>query len=220
MSHQTFAAIWVHLEARTDIDNVLREIIGQNSLESSVSLNPDELLNSSVRLIIFVKVIFDLQRTYSQSSVPSTKSPHLLQPRQLFLAIIYLLRLKSKVFCRSKDTSTEYVSQRSFLAQTLVSGLRALWLRRHAFPVNDIELLSRTLDDAWKGDKLNDLEKFLVKLQHNISKRLSDPSSSEMSRPACGQVQIRVDSTRLVSASTSIEIGTLLITVVSFGKSP
>jgi hypothetical protein len=70
MSHQSLAAIWIQLEARTDIDNILRDLIGQNSLESSVlDVNSDKLLNSSTRLIVFAKAIFDLQRTRPRRSL-------------------------------------------------------------------------------------------------------------------------------------------------------
>jgi hypothetical protein len=205
MSHRSFTAIWIQLEARTDIDNILRELIGQNSLESSVLVNSDELLNSSLRLIVFVKVIFDLQRTYSQCSTPSSESSHLLQPRQLLLAIIYLLRLKSTVFRRSEDTSTQYATQRSFLAQALVSGLRALWLRKCSFPEDDIFQLQDTFDEAWKGDELDHLDEFLIGiLRRMISKGLPHPRS-ELSHPACGQVQLRNYSTGLVSALASFK---------------
>lgn len=206
MSHQSFAAVWIQLEARTDIDNILRELIGQNSLESSVLVaNSDELLNSSLRLIVIVKVIFDLQRTYSQCSTPSSESSHLLQPRQLFLAIIYLLRIKSRVFRRSEDTSPQYATQRSFLAQALVSGLRALWLRKYSFPEDDIFQLRDTFNEAWNGDELNDLDGFLIRiLRHIILKGFSDPRP-ELSRPACGQVQLRNYSTGLVSALASFK---------------
>jgi hypothetical protein len=206
MSHQAFAAIWIQLQARTDIGNILRELIGQHSLESSVLVdNSDELLNSSLRLIVFVKVIFDLQRTYSQCSTPSSESPRLLQPRQLFLALIYLLRLKSRVFCRSEDTSIQYATQRSFLAQALVSGIRALWLRKCPFPEDDIFQLRDTFNEVWNGDVLNYLDGFLIRiLRRMILEGLSDPQS-ELSRPACGQVQLQNYSTGLVSALASFK---------------
>ena len=205
MSHHTFAALWIQLKARTDIDNILRETIGQHSLESSSFVDSDELLRSSLRLIVLFKVIFDLQRTYSQCSTPPVDSSHLVQPRQLFLAILYLLRLKTKVFCRSEDTSMQYATQRCFLAQVLVSGLRALWLRRYSFSKNNIMRLEGAFDENWKGDELSGLEKYLYRiLRRMISEGLSDPSS-DLSRPACGQVQLRNYSFGLVSALTSFK---------------
>jgi hypothetical protein len=221
MSHQSFAAIWIELQTRTDIDNILCELIGRNSLESSVlATDSDELLDSSLRLTVSVKAIFDLQRTYSQCSRPSGECPHLLRPRQLFLAILYLLRIKSRVFCRSEDTSTQYVAKRSFVAQTLVSGLRALWFRMHSLSRDEITQLRSMFEEAWDGDELYGLDKFLIRtLCRMILEELSDPQPV-LIHPACGEVKLRDYSTGLVSALAWFEAITRLITVVSFRESP
>jgi hypothetical protein len=212
MSHHSFAAAWTQLETRTDVDNILCELIGQNNLESSVLVTgSDELLNTSLRLIVFFKVIFDLQRTYLQCWRFSSESPRLLQPRQLFLAIVYLLRSKSRIFCRSEDTSEQYVAKRSFIAQALVSGLRALWLRKHSLSPDEITQLRSTFREAWDGDKLDDLDSFLIqtlcpRMLEELFK-LSDPPS-ELSHPACGEVELRDYSTGLVSALALFKVVT------------
>jgi hypothetical protein len=199
MSHQPFTAIWIQLETRTDIDNILRELIGQHSLESSVLIDSDDLLKSSLRLTVFLKVIFDLQRAYPQGSL------YLLQPRQLFRAIVYLLRIKSGVFRPSEDTSTQYVTQRSFMAQALVSGLRALWLRNYTFSDDEITQLRSTFQEAWDGDELNDHDTFLIRnLCCMILEKLSDPPS-ELSSLACREVQLRDYSMGLVSTLASFK---------------
>jgi hypothetical protein len=224
MSHQSFVAVWTQLETRTDVGNILCELIGQNSLESSVlDTGSDEFLNASLHLIVFFKVIFDLQRTYLQYLELSPESPHLLQPRQLFLAIIYLLRTKSRVFRRSEDTSEQYVTKRSFIAQALVSGLRALWLRKHSLSQDEITQLQSTFEEAWGGDKLNSLDSFLInKLCSGILDNLLQPSDppSKLSYPACREVSLRDYCTGLVSALTSLKAITWLINEVSFGESP
>jgi len=203
MSHHSLAAIWAQLETRTDIDNILCEVIGRNSLEASVLLTDSaEVLSSSLHLVVFFKVIFDLQRTYSQGLRPSSECPHLLRPKQLLLGIVYLLRLKCRVFHRSGDTSDQYVAKRSFIAQTLVSGLRALWLRRYPLTPDEINQLRSSFHEAWDRDELKGLDLFLIQtICQGTLQELYELSNqpSELSYPACKEVTLRDYSTGLVS---------------------
>ncbi|KAH0565199.1 hypothetical protein GP486_001415, partial [Trichoglossum hirsutum] len=192
MSHPHFAEVWIQLEKRTDIDNILCELIGQHNLETSV-LDDDssELLNSTLRFTAHVKAIFDLQRTYSLPSETSHHSPHLLRPRQLFLTIVYLLRLKSRVFHQPNAPTTHYVDQRSFMAQAVVSGLRTLWLQKYQPSQDEIDQLRSVHHEAWDGDDLTGSDNFLIRtLCPKIFDELSCPSSS-LSSPACGEVKFR-----------------------------
>ena len=199
MSHHTFATVWMQLKARTDIDNILCETIGHYNLESSIPVSSDETLRDSLRLVVFFKVVFDLQRTYSQCSNSSAESAYLLQPKQLFLAIIHLIHLKARVYRRPRDTSVQFTTHRCFLAQTLVSGLRALWLRKYDLSKDQISFLQRELNEAWKGEELTGLEKFIHQIvRRTILEGLGD-LNSDLSRPACGQAQLQSYSTGLVS---------------------
>ena len=202
MSHQALAAVWAQLEVRTDIDNIFCEVIGRNSLESSVLLTDSaELLSSSFELVVFFKVIFDLQRTYSQGLRSSSACPHLLRPQQLLFGIIYLLRLKRRIFHRSGDTSDQYVAKRSFIIQTVVSGLRALWLRRYPLTPEKIDQLRSSFHEAWSRDELIGIDSFLIHtlcqvMLENIYE-LSNPPLA-LSYPACKAVTLRDYSSGLV----------------------
>jgi hypothetical protein len=204
MSHLHFAEVWIQLEKRTDIDNILCELIGQHTLESSILGNDsDELLNSTLRLAVYVKAIFDLQRTYSLPSGSSWHSPHLLRPKQLFLAIVYLIRLKSRVFRQSSAPTTRYVEQRSFMAQALVSGLRALWLRKYQLCADERIQLRHAFQEAWGGYEVAGFDSFLIRtLCPKMLEELSCPPS-DLSSPACGEVALRDYDTGLVSTSSS-----------------
>lgn len=220
MSHPHFAEVWIQLEKRTDIDNILCELIGQHTLESSIlGDDSDELLNSTLRLAVYLKAIFDLQRTYSLPSGSSWHSPHLLRPKQLFLAIVYLIRLKSRVFRQSNAPTTHYAEQRSFVAQALVSGLRTLWLRKYPLSPDEIIQLRDAFQEAWGGHEVAGFDGFLIwTLCPKILEELSCPSS-DLSSPACGEVALRDYDTGLVS-TLRLRFITSLTSTVSFGKSP
>jgi hypothetical protein len=207
MSHHAFASLWMQLEKRKDIDNILNELVGRYSLESSVlSDDSDNLLNSSLSLAVVLRAIFDLQRTYLQCSRPA--SLYLLQPSKLLFAIIFLLRIKCRVTRLFEDKSEPCVTKRSFIAQTLVSGLRALWLWNYPLGQDKITQLRNTFQTAWKAnEELNSRDTFLVR---TLCERIVDelggfpvPSSvvppSGLAQPACGQTQLRDYSTGLVS---------------------
>lgn len=206
MSHRSFAAIWTQLEGRPDIANIVREQIGEHILDSSDAPNLDRPLTSSLPLIALFKVIFDLQRTYYQCSTAQVESAHLLPTRLLRLAIIYLLRIKCKAL---RSASTLYAAQRSFLARVLISGLRALWLalgfHRCHLPDESVKELSIAFDQAWKGEELVELDRFLIRIQHIIiSAELSRPTS-DLSIPARGKVRLPNHSTGLVSILKSFK---------------
>jgi hypothetical protein len=220
MSHAHLAEVWIQLEKRTDIDNVLCELVGQHSLESSVMDDgSDELLDSALRLAVYVKAIFDLQRTYSFPQASLQQHPlHFLRPRQLFLAIVYLIRLKIRVFRQPNAPTTYYVEQRSFMAQVIVSGLRALWLRKYQLSPDEVLQLRGAYHEAWGGDDVAGFDGFLIQtLCPKMFDELSCPSSS-LSNPACGEVELRDYDTGLVSA-LRLESIMLLTCVVSIRKS-
>lgn len=202
MSHRAFATLWMQLEMRTDINNILQELIGQNSLESVVLPDDsDGLLEISLHLAVLLRVIFDLQRTYYQHPRSDSHCPYLLQPDQLLLAILYLLRLKSRVFRRLEDISEYYIAKRSFIAQTVVSGLRALWLSKPALSQQKKDQLLNKFRDAWESDRLNNRDEFLVR---TVCAKIIDEltgllvPSSDLATPACGKAQLRDYSAGLV----------------------
>ena len=201
MSHRLIADIWTQLEGRTDIDNILREVVGQYSFESSVASDPEELQRLSLRLVVFLKVVFDLQRTYVPCLTDPCKSSHLLQHKQLCFAVIHLVRIKSEVFHHHAGISTQYIAYRSFLARALVSGLRALWLHKRPFPSQ----LREKIQEAWKleVENLNDQEKFLIRLVGQMQEACLQDPESELSSPACGQIELRNQDRVIVRALKS-----------------
>lgn len=117
------------------------------------------------------------------------------------MAILYLLRLKSKVFRRFENISAHYTSKRSFIAQALVSGLRALWLSKPTLSSYHKAQLRDKFYDAWRGDSLNHHDEFLVNaLCADMIRELTGPSvpPSGLALSAHKKIQLRDYSAGLV----------------------
>jgi hypothetical protein len=135
MSHRELAEVWLHLEKRTDITNILREAIGKYDHEIAFERQiPDRRASdwpATWELILLCKASFDLQRLYLQSPAPSFESKrYLLRPQDLIGFLLYILQLKDN-FPLSVDSSEDSAASLvRFVAQTLTSGLRVLQLNR------------------------------------------------------------------------------------------
>ena len=201
MSHRSLAAVWAQLELRIDIDNIVCELIGQHALEvSALDVRSSEQLSSSLRLAILLKVIFDLQRAYPQDFPSAPCPPYLLQPRRLFLAIVYLLSTKSTVLPISDDPLMAYREYRSLFARALVSGLRALSLRTYELTPDEFSQIQTAFQNAWGEESyLNKVDGFIIR--ELCSQMLGQlcRRSSELSVPACGKVAPQDYATGLVS---------------------
>jgi hypothetical protein len=204
MSHQDFAKVWIQLEKRADIDNILRELIGQHALETStLGHDSERLLTSSLHLAVYMKTIFDLQRLYALHPESSRLSSHLLQAKQLLLAIIYLIKLKSGLFRHSQASTADATPQceeyRSFMAQALVSGLRALLLRKYQMSPDERNHLRQAFEESWGSDRDVALDDFLIRtLCPKMLDELCSPLS-DLSSPACGEGTLRDYDTGLVT---------------------
>lgn len=132
--------VWALLQSRRDATNILREIVGDYAL-SIIGKPPDILFMLSFRLLVWTKVLFDMQRTYLQNVNPSTESlSRLVDPNTLFMTIRYILDIRFKVYNLRVGFSEEYLFQRRFIAGVLLSGLRALLLRGEGnYSARDIE---------------------------------------------------------------------------------
>ncbi|OCK85328.1 hypothetical protein K432DRAFT_400416 [Lepidopterella palustris CBS 459.81] len=169
--HQLVAEAWRYLEGRHDIADILREILGQHALDSSHQVQEDTAGNIevSLRIIIWIKVILDLQRTYLSGNVsgvnecPPYLLPCLLPSEPVFSIIMYLIQVKSKLFPSQTTIMTrEFASQRYFIAQTILSGFRLLLLRNEIVSPQNKRLLQRAIIYAWQHDRLTGVEQFVV----------------------------------------------------------
>jgi hypothetical protein len=169
MSHHLLADIWNHLEKRTDIDNILRELIGQHALESSVS--GGQLGDAQTfQFVVSLKLLFDLQRVYLQS-LNAASSAYFLQIPQLFLAVSYLLQIKPGLVSRRGSREELPTAERTFLLQTILAGFRVLSLRNHVEiasgatqPILSVENLGKLRGSckSWDDGERTELDTFII----------------------------------------------------------
>ncbi|KAF2878309.1 hypothetical protein BDV95DRAFT_18220 [Massariosphaeria phaeospora] len=167
--HQNLADVWQHLQGKDNIAHILREIIGQHAVESTLLKDDSRNTEESIRVVIWVKTIFDLQRCYLSgnatgvSECPPYVLSCLLPPELLFSTILYLINVKTRLFSSQTTLMTrEFTRPRHILAQTILSGLRLLLLRKEALAPQEKRHLQTAINSAWQRDRLHGVERFIV----------------------------------------------------------
>jgi len=167
--YQTLSEVWVHLQNRHDISTLLREVLGQHAVDSTLQDDATQNVRDATRSIIWIKTIFDLQRTYLSgiatgvSECPPHVLSYLLPTELLFSTILYLVNIKSRLFPSQTTLLTkEFTRSRHILAQTVFSGLRLLLLRRQPISTQDKSRLQAAINAAWQKDRLVGVEHFVV----------------------------------------------------------
>ena len=187
--HQLLAKTWKPLEKRLDIESLVGEIIGDHSvkLTSTTNAGSQHLRALSFNLFVALRIIFDLQRTYLQSSEPDSRTrAYVLEHDQLCLVIQYLIHVQSQPYWRVKSNEQEHNAQLDFLAQTFVSGLRALWLHPQQPSPHQVSNLSKSFNTAWDGLTVEVGTNFLVyDLCPRIIKELDVRPKTRLSEPVC-----------------------------------
>ncbi|KAE9369743.1 hypothetical protein N431DRAFT_560502 [Stipitochalara longipes BDJ] len=211
MALEDLANVWILLQERIDIGHIIPEIIGHFSLSSVGKLPPAA---QHFSFFVWAKVIFDLQRTYSQSSNPSPATQaYLIQPRILLATIHYVLDLKLQLYPHQRRVDKHTLAQRYFVARVLQSGLRALQLRRKPndkLSIEEIEVFKdisalHELIQSWKSEAVeNPDEQFILRKCETAILQVSEGpgSNSVWHRPACGSCELRDNKNSLWHALT------------------
>jgi hypothetical protein len=167
--HSNLATVWEHLLGRDDLPKVLCEIIGQHALQSTLIEREPQSNHKAHDCIIWIKVIFDLQRCYmighptSASDTSSRVSTCLLPPDLLLSSTLYLISVKSRMTSNETVLVTqEFVHRRLILAQAILSGLRLLLWHKECISPHDKWRLQTAITEAWKDDHMQDLECCIV----------------------------------------------------------
>ncbi|ORY17956.1 hypothetical protein BCR34DRAFT_583230 [Clohesyomyces aquaticus] len=181
--HKNLAEVWQHLQGRHDLAIILREVIGQHSIETTLQDNEAQNSEESIRAIIWIKAVFDLQRAYLSGNCsgiadcPPYVLSCLLPPELLFSTILYLVNVKTRSFPSQTTLLTkEFTRPRYILAQTVLSGLRLLLLRKEEIAAHDKKRLRVAINAAWQNDRLHGVDRFVV------SELFAGILDSEMSR--------------------------------------
>lgn len=169
LQHKNLADVWQHLQGRHDVANIVREIIGQHSIDTALQEDISTNAEESIRTIIWLKTIFDLQRCYLSGNATGVAEcpPYvlscLLPPDLLFSSILYLINVKTRLFPSQTTLMTrEFTRLRHILAQTILSGLRLLLLRKESLATVHKRRLQNAVNSAWRDDRLFGMERFIV----------------------------------------------------------
>lgn len=193
MSHEDLALLWSILYGREDIDSILLEAIGRHSLDVSIyRTNQLQLRKATTHHALTLKVIFDLQRTYLQSSSPSAESKaSQLQHELLFSSVLHLLDVTTVAYSIDGGPSA-HAAQVSLFAQIILSALRALHLQRRALAQHEHRVLTQRFDDLFQNRRLSPADGFTV---HIVCRKIIEEispgaQSKETALPACGAAQL------------------------------
>lgn len=200
MSCTYFAEVWDRLKSRTDIDSLVRESFGEYDLQSALfEPRSPGLVKVSMTVVVSMRVVFDLQRTYLQSGDRSPEIiSYLISPTMIILTLRKLMNLKSSLF--PPGSLRDDCDQSCFIAQTILSGIRILMLRSR-YPEKCLSsdqkhgLLDR-LTRAWDFNEernMSSVEKFIIRdicvpSLESIPTRDSPtlPTHPQLFQPACG----------------------------------
>lgn len=199
MAPDVLHTVWAELQARIDICSVVREILGHFEIKA---IGEAPSASDSFNFIVWMKVIYDLQRTYLQSSDPSPETlSYLLPPQILFKTLRRVLDIKPRL--RPAESQTYPTQQpRFFAAQAILSGVRALILRGVSENSPDVEELHaiEILIQKWIEECDGGPEKFMLNQCHNglVLLRRGPEPSSVWNKPACNVCELRDNAIDLV----------------------
>jgi hypothetical protein len=169
LQHRHLAQVWITLQGRQDISGILREIVGQHSIDSSLQDDDSRSAESGIQNVLWIKTIFDLQRCYLSGIANGVAEcpPYVLScllPSELLLStILYLVNVKTRLFPSQTTLMTrEFTRPRHILAQTILSGLRLLLLRKENVTVQVKRRLQAAINAAWQHDRIHGVERFIV----------------------------------------------------------
>lgn len=211
MSHPLVAAVWEQL-GRTDIGNILREIIGDHAAQLAVSQVQNGLvadIEPLVRMVFWIKAIFDLQRSYLQGltsvrECPPTLLPYLLPSETIYSTLMYLIRIKAELLPMMAAGVRDRAQYRYFLAEAVLAGVRLLLLRGGCIHAEMRSNLERAMKIAWQHPGLANEESYLVNVL--LPRAIGDIGCADVSNgqsplAACGRHSLPSFNSGLVSTS-------------------
>lgn len=226
MSHPLVAAVWEQL-GRTDISNILREIIGDHAAQLAVSQVQNGLVadvEPLVRMVFWIKAIFDLQRSYLQGltsvrECPTSLLPYLLPSETIYSALMYLIRVKAELLPMTAAGVRDRAQYRYFLAEAVLAGVRLLLLRGESLHAEMRSNLERAMKTAWQHPGLSNEEGYLVNVL--LPRAINDIGSADASNgqsplAASGRRLLPSFNSGLVSLSLHLLFPYQLTVVVSF----
>lgn len=110
-----------HVRSRTDIDHILRDIIGQYTLDHLLSQSPKSVDSAALRAVSWLKLLLDAQLTAARDAASS--DAYALSLSTLIATLLFLINLTQ---LQSGTSLPAEVSWRSLIIHALLSGVRLL----------------------------------------------------------------------------------------------
>ena len=225
MSHPLVAAVWEQL-GRPDIANILREIIGEHAAQLAVSQVQNGLvadIESLVRMIIWVRAVFDLQRSYLQGLTslrdchPSL-FPYLLPSETVYSTLMYLVRVKSELLPMTAAAVKDRGQYRYYMAETVLAGVRLLLLRGDGLHAEMKSNLERAIKTAWQHPGMSKPEDHLVKVV--LSRAVAEIGSTNVAtaHPLPSYVAGLVSIPQMTAFCSAILLTTMAVSVSSYAR--
>jgi hypothetical protein len=206
MSHEDISSAWSVLSGRQDIDHIVRELIGNHYLNASFAQRDSSHLREAILShVLTLKITFDLQRSYLQSSEPSKESTcSTLQPDSISTAVFHLL----DVVLATCTSCPGLAIEESFIrltAQTTLSSLRVLLLLNKSFAAWEHDLLQSRFEEVYQRGHWHDSSQALIlSICRHIIQALASPTQyRKYTVPACGAASLPDFFTGLVSCFDS-----------------
>ncbi|KAF2466165.1 uncharacterized protein BDR25DRAFT_79968 [Lindgomyces ingoldianus] len=191
MDRHPLAKVWSLLQGQTDIDCILREILGQftHLFHTSPTLTSDSTLNQASQLVSWIKAIFDLQRTYLQSSnALSDLHSIIIDPYLVSATVFSVISLSSELYILpTNGPNVRAVGTQA--ACTILSGIRLLLLQQplHLGVVDEIRIILSELRKVWKDPESPTLEATIITY---CEWSISNDEEGRIYIPACGDVEL------------------------------
>lgn len=169
MSHPLVAAVWEQL-GRRDLEIILHEIIGQHAADLAVSAGHNghaEGMESLVQPVLWIQMLFNVQRTYLQGLASSRDchpyfAPYLLSSGIVLSTLMYLAKVKTDLFPCLRPTAPDLLKYRHVIGHTFLVGIRLLILRGEEMSSETKFRLERAMRSAWEHPDLSNSESFLI----------------------------------------------------------
>lgn len=177
-SHSLLATLWLELEGRNDTANILREILGQHTIELlRLDTSSQAHVQHALRPILWIKALFDIQRSYQQAAAYADV-PGTLLPELVYAALLHILDARSRMFPEA-HSGTDSAGQLLFVDHTMLSGFRLLTLLHEQLDRAKLLHLRQALLNASKNKYAQpENEQFI--LSQLLPAALSTPSSTEL----------------------------------------
>jgi hypothetical protein len=197
MSARLLADVWRELLDHCDTENVIREIFGDFDIYQAPSSFQD-IYKPSRQLLLRLRIIFDLQRTYLQSRASQPRTPkvasYIISPDLHHAIILRIVQLGTTTQFQHGIDPVENSFHQLLIVQTLFSAFRAFMLQQGELTdiqLDELRLRVEGLAHAWENriqQALPEAEDFILRtvLPQTLEQLRHPQVSATIKSVACG----------------------------------